>query len=166
MKIYILIILIIFFNQVFSQSTESNKRGPCGEVTEHLYIINGNIFYPKTQVDNKPQSEIKFCDGYKHIYYLEGLQLTENDFLKIGLKRKDIIEKKSEYAYQYRNNDTMNCVEFINLFVMVSIPIKLNGMELRGDEREKKLRSFTAGKIVSIVRKKTFGKGIIEIKTM
>ncbi len=166
MKIYILIIQIIFFNQLFSQFIESNKRDPCGEVTGHLYIINGNIFYPKTQTDNKPQSEIKFCDGNKHIYYLEGLQLTEKKFLEIGIKRKDIIKKKSVYVYQYKNNDTTNCVEFINLFISVSIPIILNGVELKGDEREKKLRNLTTEKIVSIVRKKSFGRCIIEIKTM
>lgn len=164
MKIHILIIQILFVNQLFSQCTESNIRRP--EVTGHLYIISGNIFYPKTQADNKPQSKMKFCDGVKHIYYLEGLQLSEDKFLEIGIKRKDIIEKKSEYAYLYKNNDTTDCVEFFNLFISVSIPIILNGVELKDDEIEKTLRNLATEKIVSIVRKKSLGKGTIEIKTI
>ncbi len=162
------IALVVLISPIatFGQTDSTRFRIICGTPTGMIYAVNGNIFSPKNPGSNKSQFEIKFCDGSKHIYYLEGLQLVENKFLEIGIKRKDILEKKSVFTYQYKNHDTTSCVEFINLFVSVSIPIRLNGMELKDDEKESVLNKIRPEQLVTIKRVSSFfRKDFIEIRS-
>jgi hypothetical protein len=107
----------------------------------------------------------KFCDGDKAIFHLEGLQLTEKKFSEIRIKYKDFVQNRSEFAYQFKDNDTTSCKEVVHLFARVSISIKLNGVKLKNGEREEKLRNISADKIISIRRKGWLWRSRIEIKT-
>ncbi len=168
MKILIYIVLFAFMLPaiVLGQTESTPLILTCGTFVTNSYFINGTVFYPKTQVNNRLDSKISLCDNYKHIFYLEGLPLTEKQFIEIGIKHKDFLKNKSEYTYEYNNNDTMACVKFIHLFVRLSIPIKLNGLELKDDEREKILRDLTIEKITTIIRRSGLKKRRIEITTI
>jgi hypothetical protein len=145
---------------------QTEPIGSCATYISKVYIVKGTIFNPRTPAENKPYA-IKYCDTYDRIYYLEGLKLSEKKYFEIGIKRNDFIKNKLEFANEYKNNDTTSCVELIDLFVSVSIPIKLNGKELNCEDREKILKNIPSGELFRIRRKKPFlGKAVIEIATM
>ncbi len=165
MKKYIFIIQVIFFNQLYSQTIGNNIK-ICSDTIEYVYVLDGFVFSPKTLTDNKNFAIVKFCDSCNNIFYLEGLKLTENEFLKIGLKSKDVSKEKLKYSYQYENNNTTNCVKSIIFFIHLDIPLVLNGKVLNNDEKEKKLRNLLIKDIYSIQRKRSFcGKAKVEIIT-
>lgn len=157
---------LILFLVIFSQLNAQNKRGPCGSNIQHVQVLNGIIFIPKNPQSNKSEEEIQFCRDYVNIYNIDGLELSEKLFLDLHLKQKDVIESKTYYSYGYKNNDTLNCIETLDLFVSLNISIKLNGIELKPDEKEIALKKIQTGQLNAIKSiRKVFGKVTIEITT-
>ena len=160
----VILLMLIISNQNLCAQTDI-RMGPCATITGFGFIINGLAFYSNDSNYYKSLSPIKFCEHSRNIYYLEGLQLTEKTFLKIGFKQKDIIKNSLVFTIQGKNNN-LNCFDTINLYVKLSIPIKLNGAILKMEEKEGLSKNLEIEKINSISRKKIFKGGILEITTM
>jgi hypothetical protein len=167
-----LITTLIFYSAMFfqlnAQNVVSGIRGPCSQtIPQYIYPINGILFYPKTQTENRPDSLYNFCDNIrKRIFFLDGLEMSEDIFLKLNLKQKYVTNKGAWYIYQYKKQDTTNCVESTSLFLSINIPIKLNGVELNPYEKETVLKKIQSGQLVAINSKRNiFGKATIEIIT-
>lgn len=140
------------------------KLCPCSNESSFIYPLGGVLFFPMSKAENKPDSILTFCVEKKRVYFLEGLEVPETAFLKLGLKQKDIINDKACYFYTYRNQDTTDCIEQANLYLSVNIPIKLNGLELQ--ETKKGLKQIAPEQLLTVTRVKSFfGKGFIEITT-
>jgi hypothetical protein len=155
-KISLVILLFLLFDKLNAQNIKGIYP------TKSLYFFN-NIVYENYYI---PDTLRVYCENNKiYKYFIEDLELSEQSFLDLNIKPKDLKEKESTFNYIYRNNDKTNCIEYIRLNHKLKIPIKLNGELLRDDEEKNQLYYLTEDKIISIIKNKSFfRKPFIEIE--
>jgi hypothetical protein len=160
----IFLVSLFIARTAFSQKHDNNHRINAGNI-KHEWYFSQIFFVPLNNNSNKVDSLVQYCE-YKRIkYYLEGLEVSKKTFLDLNIKPKDLAKNGATYNYQYKNEDTTACVEFLNLNLKTTVQVKLNGMELNEDEKQNKLRNLTEENLSIIFRKKCFGRSIIEITT-
>ena len=119
-----------------------------------LSILTGNIFfsfgqnstvrsqpidYPKTKIvtrkmvfDSKDTLyqivRIEYCEGQTKTFFLNGLELPFDSLVKLNLRKIKQSTKQSFYELRYKENDPLNCIEHINYYITVKIPIFVNGV--------------------------------------
>ncbi len=155
-----LIIFLVLASQLYAQNVH------CGTNIQTVIVLNKIIFIPQNMQNYNPNEKIQFCKDCVNNYYLEGLKLSEKLFLQLHLRQRDIIECKTYYSYDYKNNDTSKCIQSLNLFISLKISIKLNGIELKPDEKETALKKIHKDQLYTIKSKRNFfGRATIEITT-
>ena len=168
MKKGIILILLSLLWVSHVKAQELITIGPCSVANDMVYYIQGVrfIFISKDSQSNNLNSSVSFCNNYVKKYYFEGLELSELNFLKLNLKQRDVDGNKAWFTYRYNNQDTANCVECIVFYVNVSVPIRLNGLALKANEKEAALNQIHSGQLVEINSSRNiFGKTTIEIIT-
>ena len=156
-------LLILIGNIFFSFGQESNIRGATPQ--KIMIITNKMVFYPKDTLS--PVIRHKYCDNQSKTFFLNGLELPFDSLVKLQLKDRNVFNKQSFYELKYKENSSSNCIEHINYYITIKIPISLNGKELSLEESSKILRAITPSEIVSIQRFYYYSKkkGRIEITT-
>lgn len=130
------------------------------------YFVNGIFFSPKTQIDNKLNSSTYFCECLKRYYFLDHLKLSEEFFLKLKIKKRNIIKDTAWYTYHYRNKDTTDCIEYVELSLKTTLPIELNDTTLKVGEREEILKEIQQDDIIKVKRRSSlFRRDKIKITT-
>ena len=108
-----------------------------------------------------PMDRMKFCEGQTKAFFLHGLELPFDSLVKLNLRIKNQLENQSFYELRYKENDPLKCIEHINYYITIKIPIFLNGKELPLEKSFEILGAIAPNEIVLIQRLK----GKIEIKT-
>ncbi len=165
MRNFIFFIYLGFFNHAFGQNIETKQLEPCGDNIKQMLIVNGLVFNQRTKLDSINNIQTKFCDSIPHIYFLEGLELSERQFLDIGIKAKDCIQENLVYEFANNQNDSVKCIDTIYLFVSLAIPIHLNGKELTQIKKTNYLQDIKIQSSSIRIRRKFIKKAILEIIT-
>ncbi len=168
MKKSIILILLSWLWVAHVKAQELITIGPCSVANDKVYYINGVrfIFISKSSQSHNLNSSVSFCNNYLKQYYFEGIELSEENFFNLNLKQKDIDGNNAWYTYRYNNQDTANCVECVVFNINVSVHIRLNGFELKANEKGAALKQIHSGQIVDIKSSRNiFGKATIEINT-
>ena len=155
--------LILTGNLFFSFGQESNIRGATPQ--KIMIITNKMVFFPKDTLS--PVIRHKYCDGQSKTFFLNGLELPFDSLVKLQLTYKNALKGQSFYELKYKENNRSNCIEHINYYITIKIPIFLNGKELSLEESSKILGAIMPNEIVSIQRFYHYSKkkGRIEITT-
>ena len=81
-------------------------------------------------------------------------------------KAKNVIDSLTCYSFDYRNNDSLECIETLYLDIILKIPVKLNGALLKPDERGVILSKIHESQLLEIKKKRNiFGKATLVITT-
>lgn len=153
-KLFFILFLSLFGTQINAQT--KNIRGHNIDTTYYVYVIGKISFFPSTEVFNKPDSLLFFCKTFKRLFFLNGLQLSEFDFIKIGLRREDILNGRGEYLFYYDDRDSTKCIQYAKMMVISAILFEINGIEIKESESYSKLSIIKQCDIINIVRKKSF----------
>lgn len=129
-------------------------------------LAYGLFFLPLDSDTKRLDSSAVFCPDYTRLYFLDGLKLSEEMFECENLF-KGVTKEEGRYAFQFRDSDTTKCVEVLNFFLTINVPVVLNDIELKASETEKMLAEVRPEQIVSIKKRKTwlFGSTYLEILT-
>ncbi len=154
LKIMRYLFLIFFSVNLFWVYGQSNTlRGP--DIEQTYIVINKIIFYPKDTLNIFVKN--KNCENQTNTFFLNGLELFQDSLLKLKLTHKDVFGNESFYEIKYESNDSSQCIEHINYFIFVKIPIFLNGKELTM-ESMKLLGNIKPNEIKSIRKEHPFSK--------
>ena len=154
-------LLIIIGNVLFSFGQNSTVRGP--EPLQTILVTCHMVFYPKNTLH--PIIRNEFCENESKTFFLNGLELPFDSLMKLQLTYKNTLKKQSFYELKYKENNTSNCIEHINYYITIKIPIFLNGKEIPLENGFEILGAITPSEIVSIQRRNPHSKkkGRIEI---
>jgi len=156
-------LLILIGNILFSFGQNSTVRGQ--EPQKTMIITNKMVFYPKDTLNPVVRNE--FCENQSKTFFLNGLELPFDSLVKLQLTDKNVLNKQSFYELKYKENNTSGCIEHINYFMTIKVPIFVNGKEISLEESLEVLGAITPSEIVSIQRLYPYSKkkGKIEIIT-
>ena len=112
----------------------NNVRGP--DITGFVIALNRIIFIAKISHHNIRNFKFNLCWNIKNIYYLEGMELSEDFFFNLNLRQKNVVDSLTYVSFDYRNKDTLNCIETEYFFITLKIPIILNGIKLKPEEKK------------------------------
>jgi len=164
MKKNFIVILIVFFG-IHVNAQNKNLRG-VKPSSYFSYAVGEIIFFPYSEFENRPDSVLDFCETFARLYFLNGLQLSEETFCNIGLKSKDVIKGEGKYSFNYQEGDTSKCIKNAKMSVTSILPILLNGIELGKSDHVPKISQINSNDIVTVIRKSSlFRKTKIEIIT-
>ena len=160
-----LLLLIVAGNIFFSFGQDSNVRGHIIHYQKTLIVTCRMVF---SSIDTLyPIVRIKDCENQTKTFFLHGLELPFDSLVKLELRIKNQFENQSFYELKYKENDPFNCIEHINYYVTIKIPIFLNGEEIPLEKSFEILNAIAPDEIVSIRRIYPYlkKKGRIEIVT-
>ncbi len=146
-NLYFLILISLFVVKTsFCQEMQANYRINAGEIT-HIYYLHGLFFEPLNKTSNKPDSIL--CDLYDGEYYLNGLQINKEQFMKLNLSHKDlsndsttIFNRRSKVGYgtyEYHFQKGRDCSNKITYRMEVKLPFFWNGKEINQESLSQKL---------------------------
>ncbi len=171
---FIILISFSLIENAFSQEVATNHRINVGNIT-HEWYVNNIFFKPLNENANKPI--INLCNIYKEKFYLNGLQLDNEQFINLRLLPRHLSNdsttafthrssKQGYGTYEYRYEKGEGCAYEIIYKIKTKLPIILNGIELSMDKQEATLSKIVTAEILSIERKNSlFGYGEIRITT-
>ena len=156
-------LLILIGNLLFSFGQNSTVRGQ--EPLQTILVTCHMVFYPTDTLN--PVIRNEFCENESKTFFLNGLELPFDSLVKLQLTYKNTIKKQSFYELKYKENNRSNCIEHINYFITIKIPIFVNGKEISLEESFEILRTIAPSEIISIQRFYPYSKkkGKIEIIT-
>lgn len=141
------------------------------EIRGSIVLVYGGIFFePLNKYSNKSDS-IK-CKDQEEEYYLNGLQINKEQFMKLNLSHKDlsndsttIFNRRSKLGYgtyEYHFQKGRDCSNKITYRMEVKLPFFVNGKEINQESQNQKLSGI---EILTIERKNSFfGTDEIHIK--
>jgi hypothetical protein len=164
MRITIIYFILVFVPFILFGQTKKietmNSTIPIGKI----YVVKGHVFSPQNPDEIPLANELKFCDDYEHLYFIDGLQIKNSDFINLKIKKKDINYSQSKFSYLHNQHSPVECIKAVNLYIDILIPIYINNVELNAKELEKWNNNFFIVNLISIKYKKSlFGKNRIEI---
>jgi len=156
--------LVIFF-KINGQDTSKRILYPHYE-GQWGRVAYGLFFLPLDSDTKRLDSSVDFCPDYTRLYFLDGLELSEEMFELENLF-KGVTKEERWYTFKFRDSDTTKCVEVLRFFLTVKVPVVLNGLELESFETERVLAEIRPEQIVSVKKRKTWilGSTFLEIVT-
>ena len=154
-----LIILLILASMLCSFGQNNTVRGE--EPQKTSLVMCKMVFHPKDTLN--PIIKSKFCDVQSKTFFLNGLELPFDSLVKLQLTYKNTLSNQCFYELKYKENNTSNCIEHINYYITIKIPIFLNGKEIPLERSIKMLETVSPNEMLTIQRVKK--KGRIEITT-
>ena len=158
-KIRLIILLIIISNMLCSFGQNSTVRSHYPQKTS--LIMCKIIFQPKDTLN--PVIKSKFCDNLSKTFFLNGLKLPFDSLVKLQLRSKDLFNNQCLYELKYKGDDSSTCIEHVNYYITIKIPIFLNGKEIPLERSVKILERVSPNDLLSMQRVKK--KGRIDITT-
>lgn len=128
------------------------------DIQKTSLVLCKMTLHPKDTLN--PVIKSKFCEGQSKTFFLNGLELPFDSLVKLNLRIKNQLENQSFYELRYKEDDPLYCIEHINYFITIKIPIFVNGEKIPLEKSFEILGSIAPNEIVSIQRLK----GKIEIK--
>lgn len=168
-------IAIVTLIVCLSSSLCNAQEGSCktsSEIRGSIVLVYGGIlFEPLNKYSNKSDS-IK-CKDQEEEYYLNGLQINKEQFMKLNLSHKDlsndsttVFNRRSKVGYgtyEYHFQKGWDCSNRITYRMEVKLPFFVNGKEISQKSQSQKLSGI---EILTIERKNSFlGADEIHIKT-
>ncbi len=157
-----IVVLFISFCIVVNINAQ-NLKTPVNIDPIYTIAYNKFGFFPKNKESNIYFDLIKNSNNIRYIYFINGLELSEEVFLKLKLNQRDVHDDEVYYTLNFRNDDN-KCIESINLYINLGIPIWLNGEKLKSNLYDYYLSEIKSEQLVSIKCKQNlFGKRYVEI---
>ncbi len=145
MKNYITLLLLLGIYKTYSQVRDTLNIRQHSIETSYVYTYEGVFFFPKKDLDNTPDSTISFCENHSSLFIVRGLELSERQFLELGLKSRDIDEDNCFYVY--RRDDLKSCVGKTIFDVSLDIPIEYNSLKVESTHQKEKLKNIDIEKV-------------------
>lgn len=160
-----LLFFLFISTLIYSQRNDKTVDVEYEHKATTIYVsYNGIFFYPYSDKENIIDSMMYFCNKKKYIYFLNSIELSEEQFISLQLKSKHIVGKKGWFNFNYIQADTTDCIESINLYAKTNLFIMLNGKRINDNEKEN-LMIKNANITYINRRKRLFKKDEIEILT-
>ena len=129
-KKYLLLIVSLLFP--FSSFCQNDNGGSVRVNWDYVFFIrtiHGISFhsfesYRDIQAVRQKESE-KNCDTIETTFAINGLPISENDFIQLKLRAREVDSEKSYYTEEYENG----CICRINYYAYLKIPIWINGVD-------------------------------------
>ncbi len=129
MKNRLMVILLLLLSiGLFGQTSENARI--CGDFRGIAYLYHGVPFLSLEIQDWESyqlykQTKIHYCNQVRKTFFVNGLSLSEDSFVKLTLKKKDIDLDNCYYTEDYCGDS----ISQINFFAHVKIPIVIDGFE-------------------------------------
>jgi len=134
---------------------------------QNVIVTDGLIFSPGNFPSGKSNLSHSYCETYLNKYFLNNILLSEQEFISLHLKQRNIFDSTTYFTCTFKNHDTSSCIEAINFYTSTKFPIMLNNKMLDDSKMKSSLLSqISQSQIISIKRRyPLFGKSYIQITT-
>ncbi len=164
MKSFIVfIVFIVSTSHIIGQENQNIRI--CKENVQLVIVANKHLFRPANVDSINNSLDINYCNDYETIYFLDSLEISEEIYLKEDLLN-NVTESEGFYILLKTENDKINCVSVLKLFLNIKIPIFLNNAPLDIDNKKQVLAEIKPENLLYVEKKNPFlRRTFLDIKT-